>query len=160
MKRTTAFLAVTLLLLLVGMLATPTTYADGYNFSGFTVGDGGTATLTREKKHIIITASINGLNGDHVFSVWGIINGGEAFNLTGFETGAEGTATFSGKAKVKKKLEITKFVIKIKDHGLPLDRKKDIKKQESTKWKNCPEDVKKKLDKQTNCPTVASGTFD
>jgi len=152
--KTTAFLGVTLLLLLAGLLATPTTYADGLEFSGFKDPKNGrtpirgSATLARENNQITITANIEGLNSDHVFSVWGKINSGSSFNLTGFETDGGGIAVFGGVVNLNKKVDLTRFDLIIKDHGEAVQG--GIQRQKKTKDFNC----------DGSCPEVAKGFFD
>ena len=152
--RITAFFGVAMLLLLASTLATPTTFAKGVEYqtvildtSGLEVGE---AQLTRKKGKIKIKAKIDGLNGGHVFSVWGKVNSGPSFNLTGFFTDDDGEGKIRGNVKVDKNLDLFQFDIIIKDHGVPLQGKGEIKRQKSTKHYGCP---------PPTCPEVAMGTF-
>ena len=153
-RKTTAFLGVTVLLLLAGMLAIPTTYADGIDGAvsitdkaGDEFDVTGQAELTRGKNHINIEASVQGLAHGHVFSVWAEFNGGAAFNLTGFESDDNGNATLGGKVNLNKKVVLNAFKITIKDHGEPVQGR--VHKQKSTKDFNCT----------GSCPTRATATW-
>ena len=162
--RTTAFFGAATLLLLMGMLATPTTFAKGVedetvilDTRGLEVGE---AELTRKKGKITINAKIDGLAPGHVFPVWGIVNDGPSFNLSGFKTDKHGKAKFRGNGKIGKKDDLNSFEIVIKDHGAPLRGKKEVERQKSTKWKNCPLNLPEGVeDEDIKCPSVAFGTF-
>ena len=84
----------------------------------------------------------------HVFSVWGFINDGDAFNLTGFETEDDGEADFRATIEVDENSVFTGFKIKIKDHGEPIPG--HIEDQKSTTHYGCG----------GSCPTVQTATFD
>ena len=84
---TTALLGITLLIMALGVLSTPTIYADDDEDGEFETDIGplggsnadGEAELTLKNGVIKVEAEIEGLVGGHVFSVWGIhpnINGG------------------------------------------------------------------------------------
>lgn len=166
----TAFIGVTLLLIVLAALSTSTIFADGeletdiLDRSSVAAGE---ATLTLKNGVIKIEAETEDLASGHAFSVWGIVlttnttdfpDGLPAFNLAGFITDDDGEADFSGTAREGVDFvltgdtgELTGFVIKIKDHGAELSAPEDVKQQKTTKDFNCP---------PPSCPTVQTGVFD
>jgi len=155
--KTTAFIGLTLLIVVLGVLSTSTVFAGEPTTVKILAKNGGgqfkipvgeaTLTLTLKNGEIKIVAQTGDLAPEHVFSVWGIINDEPAFNLTGFISDGDGNADFSGTAHLGN-LELKTFVIKIKDHGAPVKGK--IQRQKKTKNVNC---------EPIDCPTVQEATF-
>ena len=143
--KTTAFLGLTLLLLLAGLVAAPTTYAAGDEYK--TKFDAGKAELEFDDGQLELEMDIKGLAAGHVFSVWLFVNNDAPINRGGFETNGNGKAEFEADIVVGEDFELTGFSFKIKDHGLPIPG--HIDEQKSTKGFGC----------DGSCPTVASGAF-
>lgn len=144
--KVTTFLGMILVILVIGALSTSTVFAEGATKSTgkiFPINSGGQlvkvtvgeATLILKNGVIKIEAKTKDLAPGHVFSVWGKINGGSSFNVTGFISDDDGTAGFSGTVQLAKSVRLSRFDIIIKDHGDPI--KGLIHKQMTTKTEGC-----------------------
>ena len=140
----TAFLGITLIILVLGVLSTSTIFAAGTTAKIFAINGSGkfkvpagdaTLTLTLKNGEIKIEAATTRLEPGHALSVWGIINDEPAFNLTGFITDDDGEAGFSGTVQLDKDDVLVDFEIIIKEHGDPI--KGLIHKQKTTKTVGC-----------------------
>ena len=109
----------------------------------------GGATLIITERNLNIQVRTTGLEPGNVFSVWGKINGGSSFNLTGGVATGGGAGNFTGNVQVDPALVLTKFQVIIKDHGDPEPTLVDD--QKTTKTAACPDDF---------CPEVRFATFD
>ena len=156
--RITAFLGITLLILVISALSTSTAFAKGatdhITEMLASVDDGATftepvghATLIVTNRTLAVSVHTTGLNPGHVYSVWGIING-SASHLAGRTSSGDGSLDFGGALKLDPNLDLESFVIKLKDHGEPIPGLVD--EQRSTKGAGCG---------TSKCPTVQAAVF-
>jgi len=156
----TAFLGITLLILVLGALSTSTIFADGpTKISAFMEdlvngGTPGVATIvvTDDNGKVTVQVRTAGLEPNHVHSVWwkhpafekddgsGNLKG---FNLAGGMSGEDGTGNFTGQAEIGN-ADPSLLIIIIKDHGEVLpgevpDQKTTSKQACNSPPGNCPE---------------------
>ena len=163
--KSVGFLALALLIMVLGALAPSTVFAKGsakYKADVVirgTTDDVGKATLTLKvgKKQVEVEVKLKTkeLNPKHVFSVWGQINEETpTFSLSGFISSKKGTGEFKVRVKIdrdkKGSLPISQFKVTLKDHGPPLKGKKSVEKQQTTKDFGCSGGM---------CPSVQTATF-
>ena len=138
----TAFLGITILILVISALSTSTAFAMGATSHNTNVldlkgNDVGDATLIVSKGTLTVNVHTTELEARHVISVWGKINGGDSFHLAGHMSGGDGSMHFAGKAKLGSNTDLSKFEVILHDHGDPIAGQVD--EQRSTKKTGCVE---------------------
>ena len=136
-RKTTAFLGITLLILALGALSTSTIFAGGAtkHTSDF-------ATMVVTKGQVTIQVRTTDLRPNKVISVWGVhpqIVGdkglGKSFNLAGGMSGGNGSGNFTGSVKVGPDFNPDGFKVILQDHGDPIPGLVD--EQKSTPKAGC-----------------------
>ena len=118
--------------------------------SGNEVGE---AELKLKDGRVKIKVKTEDLAPGHVFSIWGIINHQPAISLYGFISDDDGEAKFVRRVELDENLELYRFKIVLKDHGLPMSDPWQIEEQKSTKGYGCGGEEDK-------CPSVRWATFE
>ena len=155
-RKITAFLGITLLILVISALSTSTAFAKGatpYEADVMAGADKvGNATLIVTKRTFAVNVHTTGLIAGHVYSVWGVIELSDLEklkpNLAGRIAGGDGSLSFGGALSVDPSLDVKSFTVVIKDHGLPIPGLVD--EQKSTKHAAC----------DGSCPSVQKAFFD
>ena len=158
-RKTTAFLGITLLILAFGVLSTSTIFAGGAtkhtavvidHTNDFVDGvhqkipanhdvvEGAVVTMVVTKDQLTIQVRTTDLRPNKVISVWGNhadLNGGKSYNLAGGMSGGNGSGNFTGSTKVPSGFDPDGFKVILQDHGDPIPGLVD--EQKSTPKAGC-----------------------
>ena len=127
---------------MLGSLSQPTVFADDeYKADLVSKGvDYGDATLEIEDGELELKLRTTGLVAGNVYSVWGNSN-----SLNGFIAKKDGSAKFEAEFEIDK--APSHFIVKLKDHGPPIDG--EVILQKTTPNHGC----------NGTCPTAQTATY-